>query len=96
MASGHNSLQQVCIKTRASYCDYKYLKWVSSPLVISTYVANKRIQANFVVKADVFSCFHSLKKCPCQGLLNHSPVFIVAVVVSVVSFLFSYRRNCKL
>ena len=49
----------------------------------------REFQANFVVKADVFLVFHGLKKCPCQGLLNHSPVFIVAFVVSVVSFLFS-------
>lgn len=46
----------------------------------------REFQANFVVKADVFLVFHGLKKCPCQGLLNHSPVFIVAFVVS---FLFS-------
>ena len=49
----------------------------------------REFQANFVVKADVFLVFQGLKKCPCQGLVNQSPVFIVAVVVSVDSFLFS-------
>ena len=49
----------------------------------------REFQANFVVKADVFLVFRGFKKCPCQALLNHSPVFIVAFVVSVFSYLFS-------
>ena len=49
----------------------------------------REFQANFVVKADVFLVFRGFKKCPCQGLLNHSPVFIVAFESLIMGIILS-------